>query len=271
MQEAQTENKNAPLPAIEAEADSTTEKREMSSIQFPYGDQDDAVSFAKALHEVGGQSCLLEQLAGFLRVSPTGGGFRARMTYPRIFGLVEYERGTARLTPLGMRVVDPTQEPDARVDSFLTVPLYKAIFEKYKGYTLPPPAALEREMLALGVSSKQLGKARQVFDRSARQAGFYWAGIERLTLPVSKGKPETRPIADVAPPPTLPLRGGGDGGGYHPFIEGLLKTLPPVGQAWPIRDRAKWLKLAANAFDLIYEGDGEIEIKAATTAKDVAD
>ncbi len=194
------------------------------------------------------------------------------MTYPRIFGLVEYERGTARLTPLGMRVVDPTQEADARVDSFLTVPLYKAIFEKYKGYTLPPPAALEREMGELGVSSKQLGKARQAFDRSARQAGFYWAGIERLTLPVAKGKPETRPITE--PPPRQQLfgsgGGGGNGDGYHPFIEGLLKTLPPVGQQWPVRDRAKWLRLAANAFDLIYEGDGEIEIKAATTGKDVA-
>ncbi len=59
MQEVQTENTNAPLPPIEADGDSTTEKREMSSIQFPYGDQDDAVSFyAKALHEVGAAAVL---------------------------------------------------------------------------------------------------------------------------------------------------------------------------------------------------------------------
>ena len=129
-------------------------------------------------------------------------------------------------------------------------------------------------MLALGVSSKQLGKARQVFDRSARQAGFYWAGIERLTLPVSKGKPESRPIEVAPPPATLSLGGGGGGGdgkGYHPFIEGLLRTFPPIDQDWPVRDRAKWLKLAANAFDVLYKGDGEIEIKATTPAKDVAD
>ncbi len=62
--------------------------------------------------------------------------------------------------------------------------------------------------------------------------------------------------------------GGGDGSGgnFHPFIEGLLKTLPETGSTWAIKDRAKWLKLAANAFDLIYEGDGEIEIKAVIDA-----
>lgn len=269
MQEAQKENPTEAAPNGNAEAPTTAEaKREISSIQFPYGSLDDAISFARSVHEVGGQNCLTEQIAGHLRVSPTGGAFRTRMAHSRIFGLVEFEKGTVRLTPLGMRIVDATQEASARVDAFLTVPLYKAIFEKYKGYTLPPPAALEREMGALGVSSKQTDRARQVFDRSAKEAGFYWAGMDRLTLPVLKSKPETRPI-DETPPTASPAFGGGSGGGgYHPFVEGLLKTLPPVGQQWPVRDRAKWLKLAANAFDLIYEGDGEIEIKAAVPPKD---
>ncbi len=51
--------------------------------------------------------------------------------------------------------------------------------------------------------------------------------------------------------------GGGTEGTYHPFIEGLLKTLPKTGTKWALRDRAKWLKLAGNAFDLIYEADDE--------------
>jgi hypothetical protein len=28
--------------------------------------------------------------------------------------------------------------------------------------------------------------------------------------------------------------------------------------------RVKWLRLAANAFDMIYQGDGEVEIKEKT-------
>ncbi len=263
MQEEQAKNENADTPNP-SDAPATDEKREMSTIQFPYGDLDDAMALAKAVHEVGGQSCLAEQLAGYLKVAPTGGAFRARLAHPRIFGLIEYDKGTVSLTPLGLRSVDQTQEAQAKVDAFLTVPLYKSIYDKYKGYTLPPPAALEREIHSMGVSSKQKDKARQVFERSAKQAGFYWAGNDRLTLPVTKAKPETMPIS---PPPEQPIepavtnKGGNGGGGYHPFIDGLLKTLPPTDSEWPVKDRAKWLKLAANAFDLIYKGEGEIEIK----------
>ncbi|QIB34790.1 DUF5343 domain-containing protein [Ancylobacter pratisalsi] len=50
----------------------------------------------------------------------------------------------------------------------------------------------------------------------------------------------------------------------HPFIEGLLATLPEEGKEWPHKDRIKWLMLAANAFSLIYKGeDEEIQIKTA--------
>jgi hypothetical protein len=269
-QEEPTKNDHASSTRAPAEAGGES-KREMSTIQFPYGDLDDALAFAKAIYEVGGQECLVEQLAGYLKVAPSGGAFRARMAHPRIFGLVDYDRGSIKLTPLGMRAVDPQQEATARVDAFFTVPLYKALYDRYKGYTLPPTAALEREMAALGVSSKQTDKARQVFDRSAKQAGFFWAGNDRLTLPVIKSRPETRPL-DEAPLPPSALGddgrrspAGADKNGdsqFHPFIEGLLKTLPPTDTDWPSKDRVKWLKTAANMFDLIYEGgDKEIEVK----------
>ncbi|PPD16273.1 MAG: hypothetical protein CTY25_02425 [Methylobacterium sp.] len=266
-QEEPIKNDSANAPSANADTGSDA-KREMSTIQFPYGDLDDAMAFARAIHEVGGQGCLAEQLAGFLKVAPSGGAFRARMAHPRIFGLIEYDRGEIKLTSLGLRAVDPQQEAGARVDAFLAVPLYKALYDRYKGYTLPPPAALEREMALLGVSSKQTDKARQVFDRSAKQAGFFWAGNDRLTLPVIKSRPETRPVEDAPPAPNRDFdqpqqgSGGSGGGGYHPFIEGLLKTLPATGKEWASRDRAKWLKTAANMFDLIYEGgDAEIEVR----------
>ena len=41
---------------------------------------------------------------------------------------------------------------------------------------------------------------------------------------------------------------------YHPFIEGLLKSLPAESEPWPIERRAKWLEAASNIFDLIYGG-----------------
>ncbi|MCO5088603.1 MAG: hypothetical protein M9883_17275, partial [Methylobacteriaceae bacterium] len=49
-------------------------------------------------------------------------------------------------------------------------------------------------------------------------------------------------------------------GEYHPFIHGLLETLPASGTLWTIDGRAAWLEAAASAFKLIYKGDGKITI-----------
>src|SRR5262245_20509842 len=128
-------------PTIE-EADSEQGTRERSSIGFPYGDLEDAVSIAKAVHAVGGSSCQVEQLAAHLGMVPTGGAFRIKTVTAKIFGLTQYSQGTNTLTPLGQRIVDPKQEPRARAEAFLMVPLYRAIYEKFKTTMLPPSAAL---------------------------------------------------------------------------------------------------------------------------------
>lgn len=270
-----TDDRSQNQPAGEAEAaQGAVAKREQSSIQFPYGDLEGAMEMAIAVHEVGGHSCHAEQLAGYLKVAPTGGAFRNRIASPRIFGLIEIERGLIRLTQLGMRIVDPSQQAGAKVDAFLHVPLYRAIYEKYKGYTLPPTAALEREMANLGVSSKQTDKARQAFERSARQSGFTWAGPDRLTLPVIKDSPQSRPIEPVPDPaPDRPRGGGGGGGGdYHAFIQGLLDELPTDFAGWSIEEQAGWLQAAVAAFKLLSKSQGTITISVtAGPAKTAAD
>jgi hypothetical protein len=48
----------------------------------------------------------------------------------------------------------------------------------------------------------------------------------------------------------------------HPFIEGLLKTLPDPGSDWSIGDSVKWLQAAAMLFSLIYKGDdGRVKVE----------
>lgn len=252
-----------------------SKKRERSSIEFPYGDLDDAVTLAKAVYDVGGQSCTLDQLAAQLKQSANSGAFRLRTSYPRIFGLAETERGTIRLTDLGMRIVDGSQEERARVEAFLRVPLYGKIYEKYKGYTLPPAAALEREMANLGVSSKQTDKARQAFDRSARQAGFYWSGGDRLVIPALKGEaPGSRPL-DLGTPGAgkgdgasgtgrSTGGGGGDGGGTGDvLLDALISKLPSPGTAWGVEERIAWLSLMTMGFQMTYGAEPPIEIKRA--------
>jgi hypothetical protein len=87
------------------------------------------------------------------------------------------------------------QEADARVEAFLTVPLFERVFEQYKGFTLPNAAAIERFMSECGVAPKQKDRARQAFTRSTRQAGLFAHGEDRLVRPsFPDGGRSTRPI-----------------------------------------------------------------------------
>ena len=247
-----------------SQGESEAARRTRSTIGFPYNDQDDAMEVIQAIHSNAGIECHIKQLAGYLKQTPTSGTFRIRVYTARSFGFIEIERGgKIRLTGLAQLAADPDQEAAARAESFLTVPLYDAIFDKYEGYTLPPPKALEREMISLGVAPKQADRARRAFERSAQQAGFFAQGSDRLVKPAFKDKapPLTRPISGA---PKQHGRDGGDDGGardLHPFIRGLLETLPEPRTKWGAKDRLKWLNAAAQIFDLIYEGaDGTIHI-----------
>ena len=76
--------------------------------------------------------------------------------------------------------------------------------------------------------------------------------FERLVEPAFRSKPETKPVEK--PKPEEKHRGGGDGGGddLHPFIQGLLQTLPEPDTVWSEAEREKWLTTAKQIFGLIY-------------------
>jgi hypothetical protein len=260
------ENKNeaaSTVPPTTEEA-KAAQKYDRSTIEFPYGDLDDAVEIVKAVHSNAGISCTLDQLAAFVHQSMTSGAFRLRLSNARAYGLTENERGEVRLTDLGRTCADPAQEPRARVDAFLHVPLYSAIHDKYRGFTLPPAAALEREMVALGVAPKQTGKARQAFMRSARQAGFFVHGEDRLVRPSFNPTPTTRPIDPPPPPPPNKTGGGGGDGGdegpRHRLIVGLFESLPKDGDTMTAEDAADWLETAAANLRLVYKFKGRIRV-----------
>lgn len=43
----------------------------------------------------------------------------------------------------------------------------------------------------------------------------------------------------------------------HPFLRGLLETVPPPGAEWPLADREQWLETARNIFALIHQDPGD--------------
>ncbi len=253
------ENVSSVSDAGKAKAGEEADARQRSTIGFPYEDLNSAFEIAQAIHNhVGLGDCEDDQLASWTKQSPKSSGYRMQLAATRMFGLMESVGGRYRLTDLGRAVVDPQRARDARVRAFLNVPLYVAVFEKYKGGVLPPTAAFERDIQSLGVAEKMKDRARRYLERSAEQAGFFEQGRDRLVRPGVREMAEAPPPA-AAEEPHVQAKGGGGGGdmeGFHPFVQGLLKTLPEPDTEWASSARVKWLQTAANIFDLIYKGDG---------------
>ena len=256
--------------------------REQSGIGFVYNDLETAIGIARAMLDAGGVPLTRDQLAGVTNLSAAGGAFIMRVAAARSFGLVAFNQSRFELRSLGFEILgtDERARRAARAQAFLSVPLFARAYEEFKGKPLPPrPHGLESAFVRFGVPDKQRANARNAFDKSAKQAGFFDAGMDRLVEPIigsaafagnSTVRADTMVIkADSSDAPVgSPHSSDNDESGNHPFIRGLIETLPPVRSDWPAEERGKWLRTAAHIFGLIYKGEGEISIsvvKADTT------
>jgi hypothetical protein len=237
------------------------QQRGRSTIDFPYLDLDNAIDIVKAIHKVEGDRCDWSQLATSLGVAPEGGGFRQRMLTAKTFGLLTYEKGQVMLTDCGIRASDPNFEKRARYEAFMNVPLFSQLFDRFKGQQLPPIAGMERAIENCGVAPKQKDKVRQVFQRSAKQAGFFELSSDRLSIPpgLNGQKKDAEPPKEVSEPIEKPQNttSGSSSVALHPFVQGLIQKLPKSEGEWDLISRAKWLTTAANIFDLMYTGGSD--------------
>lgn len=274
--EAQNEAAAAPRTASpkkkKARKAVSKEERGQSTIPFPYQDLENGITIARAILGAGGVALTRDQLAGAMNLSASSGNFVLKVATARMFGLINNIGGKYELSQLGFSIVDPGRHRAARAEAFLNVPLYKRAYEEFKGKQLPPrPRGLENAFIKFGVPPKQADRARLIFDKSATQAGFFPNGPERLIEPIISGpsipagepsEPEEFtevPAERPSPGRPVPDRAGKR---LHPFIQGLLDTLPEADTTWTIEGRAKWLQAAAHCFDLIYKGAGEVTITA---------
>jgi hypothetical protein len=248
-----------------AKATADDQLRGRSTIEFPYLDLDNAIEIANNVRLVGGTGCEWKQLAVKLNQAADGGGFRMRVMTAKVYGLLTYDRGNIELTDLGIQIIDPQYERRARVDAFIKVALYKQLFDKLNSVTLPPPAAVERMIEQLGVAPKQKDKARQVFMRSAKQAGLFELSAERLSLPPSLNGAKDSSLGQE---PKQEKTGGGNGNGgdgpefnLDPLLIALLQKIPPQGEKWPKDKRVRWFKTFAMNVSQVYDGDDDQPIE----------
>ena len=250
------------------------ETREYSTIAFPYVALDEAATVARALTQLGGQPVDRDQLAAHMGQNVTSGNFNSKIGAAKMFGLVDPAQGKLKLTPLGFAIVDPTREREAKAEAFLQVPLYRRMYDAFKGKQLPPrPLGIENAFVEFGVSVKQREKARWAFDRSARVANYFPNGQEdRLVAPVIMPSELNQPSSlaavdrqDVFIQPEPMQQVGARVGNVtnfvpepapiNPFVEGLLKKLPEEGTEWTLEGRKRWLEAASHIFNLVYEGN----------------
>jgi hypothetical protein len=245
--------------------------RQRWSISFPYVDLGAAFTLAQAIHgHAGHGSCSEDELAAWTEQSAKSSGFREQIRAAKMAWLVEGDADALKLSEIGRAIADPDQDRQARARAFLAVPLFKDVYEKYRGTILPPAAALERDMVGLGVPEKQKDLARQVLERSAEQAGFFENGKTKLVMPAlaqdSGGhvREATRDgggiTNSVGGSAGSAGSGGVNGGQNDPLIKALIQKLP-AGGSWPTDDRINWLKMLVMGFQVAYGSDAEIEIK----------
>lgn len=255
--------------------------RDQSTIQFPYMDLETAVEMAKVMRDRGGNTLFSkDQLAAAMGHAVTSGAFAAKIHAGRMFGLIDNPTpGRFRVTQLGFGAVDPdvTRAKAAKAEAFLKVPLYRKTYEEYRGKTLPSrPHGLERVFIEFGV--------RRAQARHKRAIGFRAVGEicrilrSRRRLPCCTDNHETAaPFGIDMPSPVsapereapirpMPAREVEHQPARHLLIEGLLQELPEPHTNWSVADRARWLRAAATAFDVLYIAEnGDMVIVEAKT------
>ena len=237
-----------------------------STIAFPYSALDPAIQVATIIHEGHGTQCDIAQLAGGLNTTVASGKFRSMVSAARMFDLIRTHSKVAALTELGIAIVDPSKCDDAKVEAFLSVPLYQEIYNKFDGRRLPPDPGLEAEMRSLGVTAKSARRARQTLQRSAATAGFFRSGPDRLVRPPA-GQADataTRPAAtrstprdDATTTPLTPERAltSAVPGPHDQLLSALWSKLPADGE-FPDPQRSQWLKMVELALDMVYGAAG---------------
>jgi hypothetical protein len=115
-------------------------------------------------------------LAISLGVSAKSSGFKLKTLSARQFRLLTKSRDTLSTTPLAKAILKPTTEEEKRrkmLESFMTIPLFNAVANRFKGQPLPPSQSfrniLEREF---GVESNRTTEAERILMDSARETGL---------------------------------------------------------------------------------------------------
>ncbi len=224
---------------------------------FPYYHLDGCAEIVANVHALGGGSCGWDQLAAWMGRSSTSGNFRQNMNATRMFGLLDYKNKRIQLTQQGNQLLIPELVRQTKVEAFLEVSVFRQAYERLKGTILPTGPAIENALTEIGVTASQAPRARQVFLRSARDAGFFEINPDRLVKPVISESSTDEPSAPADEEVQLsreltPQRDPSQGIRVHSLIRALLEQLPEEGSEWEPMRCVMWLQGLLISLGMIY-------------------
>jgi hypothetical protein len=241
--------------AEQQESPRTGTSRERSIVKFCYEDLGSVETVVKAVHGRYGGRATYDQIAAELQSSPTSGAFRNKVSAARLFGYVTVDwQGAITPTPLGTNLLDERTVSDARAEGFLNVPLYAQLYERFRNATLPGDKGLENVIREMGVARKQVVTARQVFQRSAQQAGYFRHGRSRLVKP-PQGIVGESVYAEQRTDEQH--EEGQPGMQADPLLASLFQKLPASGQGFSKSQRKNFVTALEAIFTIVYGPDDE--------------
>lgn len=256
----------AALKTVKEQAPSTkgAGSKPKSGVSYPYYDLDQSVEVANVIHEKAGGNCTREQLAPLLGYSGTkNGGFLSRLSAAKTFGLVQEDGGNLRITERAQNILSPVTPEDtkrARIEAFLAVELFRNVYEKFKGTTLPADVGLKNLFqTTYKIVPDRIAPALRVLMDSAATAGFLSANRDRMTMPIVKGVgSEQKPPPETPPPADEANKGkGGSGGGEPPpgipsAIYELMREFPPAGTTMSAKKRTNLVSALTALMTVLY-------------------
>ena len=177
--------------AAEGRTISGRKQRQRSAYLFPAYGFTTALDIARRVEESGGGILSEETLALNLGLSARSSGFRLKSLAARQFQLITKQGDTLSTTSVAKAIFKPTSNEDAMRgyrQSFLSIPLFKAVAERYRGQRLPDSQTLrnvlEREFQ---VEHARVQQAERMLLDSARDAHLLKHRGDGTYLVVSDG------------------------------------------------------------------------------------
>ncbi len=244
--------------------------RQRSTYLFPAYGFSMALDIARQVEESGGGTLAEETLAVNLGLSKSSSGFRLKCLAARHFSLLVKQGATVSTTPTAKAILKPTSDEDALLGyqrSFLSIPLFQAVAERYNRQRLPDSQTLrnvlEREFM---VERKRVQQAERLLLDSARDTyllkhrgdGTYLTISDISPAPLdeaeSQGGIETAPVEGMTRAAQVPFPTPSLHSDYHHPANTIAFDLNEIGQ------------LPEEDFERVWEAVG-ILVKARSTRR----